>query len=367
MNPPPTGYILEPDQASDAGREPVPASRCRIGVNPFSNALDYRTVTGRSGSIRADPSAFAGFVGPERNGSTSLLRRMLILLSIGLAVGCTASETPDRELRSEAEVTVANFLRVTEMIYTGGTPDSERAFADLAGLGIRTIVSVDGARPHIEIARRHRLRYVHIPIGYDGIGTKAGRSLARVVRETEGPWLFHCHHGLHRGPAAAAVAAFAAAQVSRDEAIDVLVRAGTSERYAGLWSAVASYEPPAEDVALPALVEVASPGSVAAAMARIQRAFENLERCRDAGWTTPAGHPDLVPGQEALLLRQGFRETGRNLAQDFDARFREWLADSERLAGALETALFARRSVEATKHARALGGTCQRCHEAYRD
>ena len=78
--------------------------------------------------------------------------------------------------------------------------------AELARLGVKTIVNVDGATPKLEMAQKYGLDYIHIPIGYDGITAEQSAAMVRVMREREGPFYFHCHHGKHRGPTAAAVA-----------------------------------------------------------------------------------------------------------------------------------------------------------------
>ena len=57
----------------------------------------------------------------------------------------------------------------------GAEPHEDVAFAELAELGVRTVVSVDGAKPQADAARHHGLRYVHIPIGYDGVSEEAGQ------------------------------------------------------------------------------------------------------------------------------------------------------------------------------------------------
>ena len=98
---------------------------------------------------------------------------------------------------------------MTERLYSGSEPHGEEGIASLKELGVKTIVSVDGAKPAVETARKYGMRYVHIPIGYDGVPEEAGQSLARLMREAETPIYVHCHHGKHRGPAAVAVACVA--------------------------------------------------------------------------------------------------------------------------------------------------------------
>ena len=116
------------------------------------------------------------------------------------------------------------------------------------------------------------------------------------------------------------------------EALSILVRAGTSKDYTGLWRDVEAYTPPPADAELPELVEVAEVGSFTAAMAQVDRAFDNLKLCRDAKWTVPPDHPDLVPAQEALLLQEGLHEAGRNLRRRLRRTVQD-VAGSRRSAG----------------------------------
>lgn len=260
-----------------------------------------------------------------------------------------------------------NLLQITDKIYCGGEPQGDDAFASLTRLGIRVIVSVDGAKPKIETARNHGLRYVHVPIGYEGVGKQAGLSLARLVRHVDGPFYFHCHHGQHRGPAAAAIACVASGDVDGKAALKILQHAGTSKGYAGLWRDVENYQSPRADVELPELVEVAEVDSFAATMARIDRAFDNLKRCRDANWAPPDDYPDLVPAQEALLLKEGLRECARNLTDDFGDEFRIRLANAESLAQRLEDSLTANNADRFAQQFRAIGKSCKQCHGKYRN
>jgi protein tyrosine phosphatase (PTP) superfamily phosphohydrolase (DUF442 family) len=262
---------------------------------------------------------------------------------------------------------VHHLMHAAGRFYTGGEPHGEAGFATLARLGFKTIVSVDGARPQVELARQHGLRYVHIPIGYDGIDEDAGLALARLARDTDGEVFIHCHHGNHRGPAAAAVACIAAGAVSADRADDILARAGASRDYAGLWRDVAAYRPPAASATLPELVEVAEVESLAAAMAQIDRSHDHLKLCDAVGWSVPADHPDLSPSQQALLLREALHEAGRHLSGEFSSDFREQLRAAEAQAQYLEDALKSGRRDDATLHFANLRQACQTCHARFRN
>lgn len=262
-----------------------------------------------------------------------------------------------------------NLLKISGKLYSGGEPAGKQSFEALRELGIKTVVSVDGAKPDVELAKAYGLRYVHIPIGYDGISSEAGKSFARLAREAEGPIYVHCHHGTHRGPAAAAVVCVASEQVDSKSALEILRRAGTGENYQGLWRDVGNFTPPPADAELPELVEVAPIRSMAAAMANVDRASDNLKLCQKADWNTPADHPDLSPSQEALLMREGLQESLRQLAEEnaYDDVFGQWMATAHQTALELETALKEKQQSRATELFSALQGQCKQCHTAYRD
>jgi len=265
---------------------------------------------------------------------------------------------------------IHNLQKVSDRIYSGSEPEGEAGFQSLQGLGIKTIVSVDGAKPQLELAHKHHLRYVHIPIGYDGVPNDAGAALARLIRDAEPPIYIHCHHGQHRGPAAAAIACIAAGSIDNKQAIRVLERSGTSKNYAGLWRDVEKYSPPSTDAELPQLVETAQVDSLTAAMSQVDRAYDNLKLCRDARWSAPSVHPDLVPAQEAILLQEGLHEAARNLdnhQKQFDETFKTWLTDAESLATGLQASLAAKNATAADRQLISLEQACKKCHTNYRD
>lgn len=269
--------------------------------------------------------------------------------------------------KKSAPAGIHNLVHASPRIFTGSDPEGEAGFASLAQLGIKTIASVDGARPNVEAARRHGMRYVHIPIGYDAIPPQAGEALARLVRDTAGPIYVHCHHGQHRGPAAAAVACIAAGETTAQQGRVILELAGTGKNYPGLWRDVAAYRPPAKNAALPELHEVAEVESYAAAMAKIDRNFDNLKFCQEADWSVPAEHPDLAPRQEALILKEGLREALRNLVADQPAELRAWLGEAASTAAAIEQALQRNEGAAATELLKALEQSCKKCHNKYRN
>jgi protein tyrosine phosphatase (PTP) superfamily phosphohydrolase (DUF442 family) len=289
-----------------------------------------------------------------------------VLLGVAFVGAVAAQEPAALPRKVDSKRGLENLLQVSGRIYSGGEPHGEAAFEAIAAMGVKTVISVDGARPDIEAARKHGLRYVHIPIGYDGVEDSAGRSLTRAARELKGPIYVHCHHGKHRGPAAAAVLCRADDGRGSDEALRILELAGTGKEYAGLWRDVAAYRLPAENAELPVLVEVAQVDSLTAAMAKIDRSFDNLKLCAAAGWKTPPDHPDIAPAQESTILRESLRESIRHLDPAAEEQMRTWLRQAEVQSGALERALLALQTDAAGAALKQLEMSCKQCHARYR-
>jgi protein tyrosine phosphatase (PTP) superfamily phosphohydrolase (DUF442 family) len=271
--------------------------------------------------FRTSRSSFSGWIiGPLK-----------ALIPILLLVGC--AHPPDK-LASED---LPNLHRADSRIFSGGQP-TRSGFATLAERGVRTIVSVDGAAPDVAAARAAGLRYIHIPIGYDGVPKPAQLALAGVAASSQGPWYVHCHHGKHRAPVAAAILGMLATELSRTKALGLLERAGTGRDYEGLWQAVRDFQPPPIDATLPSLHETVETSDLVAAMARIDRLFDQ--------------HKLTPRPQTALLLREEFREARRLLSADAHPDLRRGLADSESRAATVKGAL----SID-----------CKSCHRRFRE
>ena len=265
-----------------------------------------------------------------------------------------------------------NLVRLSAEVYSGSEPSGEEAFSSLKKLGVMTIVSVDGATPNIAFARQYGLRYVHIPFGYDAIPSFAQLSLTRAAREAKTPLYVHCHHGKHRGPAAAAIVCRAKRMVDTAGALKIMENAGTSRDYAGLWRDVEQFSVPTVDVPLPELVEVAKVESLAASMAQIDRTLDHLKLLAATNWKTPADHPDLVATHLALQLQEHLHEASRRLsepehANDYDTKFRDWLTESDATSQKLRTFLNDNNAAAATAVFATLQQKCRQCHIKYRD
>lgn len=296
-----------------------------------------------------------------------------ILLLIVLVSSTIAADMIDESPTALKLPGLHNVYRIGERLYSGSGPESDEAFAALAQLGVKTVLSVDGTATDVERAKQHGLRYVHVPIGYNGVPRDAALQIARAVRELPGPFYVHCHHGKHRGPAAAAIARLCLdEQCQVDQALNIMQRAGTDPRYAGLFRSVRDFKRPSEvelkQLAGPLPATVKATG-VKQQMVVIDQAWSHLKMLQTAGWKTLNEQPDLTPAHEALQLVEGFKELSR--LPDSASRgddYREWIAESLRSAEQLEAGLRHERDNTRRDDAlRAISERCAKCHAKYRD
>jgi len=283
-----------------------------------------------------------------------------------------------------------HFTQVVPTVYSGAQSKLESHWEALERFGIRTVISVDGARPDLPRAQASNLRYVHIPIGYDGIGLEQARALAEVFRSTKGPWYFHCHHGKHRGPAAAATATLLLADIlgwrentpcppgsmryHLRDAERFMTTVGTSENYPGLWRDLRELDFAAIWVLpTPTLVAQAAVSDLDVAMADLDRVYDRLKAIRKAGWVVPADQPDLSPQQEARILREGLEDCSMAAKAEPEyagqTDFQEWLDQGLVAARKMEDILNRDKlEIEALNTGLdAVRQSCLDCHAVYRN
>lgn len=51
-----------------------------------------------------------------------------------------------------------NVIHVSDQLYSGGSPEGDAGFESMKKLGIKTILSVDGARPDVGRAKKFQMR-----------------------------------------------------------------------------------------------------------------------------------------------------------------------------------------------------------------
>lgn len=266
-----------------------------------------------------------------------------------------------------------NLVLFGDGLVSGSQPDGAAGFASLKALGFRTIVSVDGAEPDVAAASAEGLRYVHLPIGYNGMTAERQAEIARAVRDLPGPVYVHCHHGKHRSAAAAAGAAMLLGKADKEQALAGMKVAGTAPSYTGLWACVdlALAQPAgAVDHATAEFPTVSRPKGLAKSMIAIDEAFEHLKLVQANGWAVPTNHPDLVPAADAGTIADLYRIAGGDatLLAKHDPGFGQALRDANLRAVALEEAIARGASTkELDPLFQAAKNDCTACHAAHRD
>jgi protein tyrosine phosphatase (PTP) superfamily phosphohydrolase (DUF442 family) len=271
-----------------------------------------------------------------------------------------------------------NVFRLSDRVISGSEPEGETAFAELASMGVKTIVSVDGKAPDVELATKHGMRYVHVPVEYKGLTEEQVAELVKTYRECDGPFYTHCFHGKHRGPAAAAIGRLALDGISREQAIAEMRQwCGTAPEYEGLYRDVAMRTIPT--VAQSRALEFDFPPQrgftgFRAGMIDISRRDDALKNLAARDWKPDPAHPDLDALNEATKLAQNFEVSSKmSEVAGEPQEFHDDLAKSIALANELVTQLRAVRDgdamqLDASKKSYAsLARSCSACHTVYRN
>lgn len=302
--------------------------------------------------------------------------------------GAAAHETAERQPTSRRALSlptladqrprdypgIHNAVAYSEGFISGGAPEGDAGFDTLAAMGVRTIISVDGAAPEVERARVRGLRYIHLPVGYNGFDQERKLQLARATRDglRNGLVYIHCHHGRHRSAGAAAVVSASLGSLSPEQGVARMRVSGTAPAYTGLYACAAQATALAPDIIerVPAdFPETWTPTGLVRGMIALDEVFENLKDIEKSGWTAPADHPDLVPAAEAARLADLFRVLSEgDCAAGKTPEFVQMMRSDQALALRLETAIVGGAD------AALLGATLERiaaactdCHAKYRD
>jgi len=293
-----------------------------------------------------------------------------------IALGCFNFLATAHEAEPVANEHLENLHRLTPKVLSGAEPHDEVAFKALNELGVKTVISVDGAKPNVELAKKYGMRYVHLPIGYDGVPTERTKDIAKALIELDGPIYVHCHHGKHRGPAAAASACVAGGLLTNEEALTVLKKMGTGANYSGLWESARTTQvvPVSELKKRPVeFKETTAVPPLADAMVHVDEKFDHLKLAQKANWGNIKDHPDLDPAHEALQLREVLFEMTRT--DEFKNKpddFKKWTQASIEQAESLQKHLqggplapeFKTKSEALMTE---LKKNCSECHKVYRD
>lgn len=266
---------------------------------------------------------------------------------------------------------VHNVVTYAPSCIGGAVPEGAEGLRTLAAMGVKTIVSVDGATPDVEAAKQFGMRYIHLPISYNGISKERQIELAQVVANADGPIYMHCHHGKHRSASALASALVLAGKITTDEAVAHMKASGTGENYQGLWAAAKEAKPLdravlAADVAK--FPSVATVSGMVATMSELDTVFENVTALSKAKWLAPKDHPDLVPGKETRRLHSLYSQ----LHQDPEslqkpADYQKLLEKAIGQSQALDVAVQQGDTAAADAQFVLVQKGCKECHKSFRD
>lgn len=288
------------------------------------------------------------------------------------AVASAAAPTTPTADRVRDYPGLQNVAAFAPGVFNGSMPEGTQGLDSLAALGVRTIISVDGARPEVDAASARGMRYIHLPMTYSGVGEERSLQIARAIRDLPRPIYIHCHHGKHRSPAATAAALICLGDMTPEQGHAMLKLSGTSPSYPGLYRSVETERPRSAteinsaDATFPAVAQVSS---FVGGMVDIDHAYDHLKIIAANNWITPASHPDLVAAAEAGRMV----ETLRSIASRTDSHPRHadmlaMLHENIDAASKLED-LIVRKAPPAdlTAAMSLISASCKDCHKVYRD
>lgn len=270
-----------------------------------------------------------------------------------------------------------NVHTINDRLWCGGSPDNDAALDQLSAAGIRTIISVDGMTPLAKKASERGLRYVHLPIGYDRVPEERIRELWFAIETSPGPVYLHCHHGKHRGPAAAlAVQRLIDPELDEATAQQVMTRLGTAPKYRGLFQSVAgssraAIEWPTTVLKLP---EIAPVPHIVELMVDIDHAWSALPREWPAGASDADGQARDALRAELAHLTELTRESSRLAVELTDPLREELTKYAEQVEAGLGEIDASREGDQPASLARdwttlygELQSGCTKCHARHRD
>ena len=290
--------------------------------------------------------------------------------NVGAGPAAATSASPAARWAGERTPAFERMHRWSDRVIQGSQPQGEASFRELAALGVKTVISVDGAVPDVDGAAKLGLQYVHVPIGYDGISPDEQARIVKAAQRSSGPVFIHCHHGLHRGPAAAAIARIVVDGVNRDEAYTGLEESGCSPAYDGLFEVVKTFVPPTPEQleAVGPLASAVRPQGIQEAMVQVDESWDYFKALKAASWSPPADAPDKSPAHELTILRELFAEMDRlDAAQAQGEDFLAHSRSAQAHIAALEAAWQAGDDAARAQAFDGLKSDCTACHATYRD
>lgn len=262
-------------------------------------------------------------------------------------------------------------------LYSGNSPEGDTGFDSLKKLGIRYIVSVDGAVPDISRANRRGMNYLHLPIGYDDVDRRCQSAISLLLLATNRPDFtaavyVHCHHGKHRGPAAVMTSVRCInRECHANQAMAFLKQAGTDPKYRGLYDSVATQQLLAIDpnLSLHHLpMNVANKGnSTVQIMVDIDTRWDRIKALQANGWKRIAGE-NHDPKQDLIILAELYREMGRTGPKVFQREpVKNLIVQTEETLTELANQIGTTETAKANALFSVIQQNCVKCHQLTRD
>jgi protein tyrosine phosphatase (PTP) superfamily phosphohydrolase (DUF442 family) len=308
------------------------------------------------------------------NSTKSQLIKQIVALAVAAVSFVVVSSATDPKPSTPKPVELTglhNAFKIDDQLYSGSSPVDEVSFDGLASLGVKSIISVDGSKPKVELARKYGMRYIHLPIGYEGLPKQRIAELIKATETANGAVYIHCHHGKHRGPAAVAVVCEGLRGWTSEAATTWLKQAGTSNDYAGLYRDIREFQKPdAKTLAsIPnQLPEVAPTPTLVDAMVTIDDHNDRLKSAQAVEWREIPGEPDLTPVQSATLLWESFRELAHDPSTAQQGKgYAIKLRAAEKTAEKLMQTLKQGAKAERDAAFKAVMQDCATCHKTHRN
>ncbi|MCB9877233.1 MAG: cytochrome c [Planctomycetes bacterium] len=264
-----------------------------------------------------------------------------------------------------------NVVTYAPDVVCGGAPEGHEGLEALKAMGIKTIITVDGAAPDAKGAEALGMHYIHLPISYDTVTPERQKELAQAVASSEGPIYMHCHHGKHRSAAALGSALVLAGKMTPEQAVAKMEISGTSPAYKGLWKAVREAEalPEAQLHVDPKVFpSVAKTSGMVQTMSEVDMVFDLVKQAEKAGWKAPEDHPDLNAPKETKRLATLFANLKKDkesmaLPADYQQMLDKAITDTAKL----DELVHAGDAAAAAELLKTIGTTCKDCHKVHRD
>jgi tyrosine-protein phosphatase SIW14 len=157
------------------------------------------------------------------------MKTIVILISSILFVNIVYSQNnitrPDNWAKPVSSKYVENFYKINDEIYRSAQPN-KKAFKELAGLGIKTILNLREHHSDKDSDGVANLIMKHVEMNASSINDEEVIEALKIIFNSPKPILIHCQHGSDRTGVICAMFRIVFQNWSKQEAIDELKNGG---------------------------------------------------------------------------------------------------------------------------------------------